>query len=228
MFGYGGAGASFVTMILTIVAIAVPVFWYSEEKTIATTTLEMGLGYSKTWQKMTMNGVTTETDTNNLDCDSGKGTDNQQKCCDGVKAGFAFMFMALVINLVQLVAFLNSAMKFVALPAFTPMAVTALLLVFHIIGWLTPMVCNDYIDDVNKNMFIDLKLSLSFILAVLSWIISLCTVGCGFMIMNAGPEEQPADGHGVPAPGAVTVETEKVAMDNEAAAPAADAPTASV
>lgn len=172
-----------VVMGLAIAGISIPLFYYSKEKHAGGEYVEMGLGLAEYFTKVGDADREYETTIS----ESCEGSDNDKKCCNARKAGFSFVIIGAVIQLIQIFAFLVPAM----LPAMAPLALSIGVSLCYLIAWATPVgACGDAIDDSSKLSYINLELSISFILLVVAWVLSLVNCALGFMVMKEGPAEE--------------------------------------
>lgn len=183
MYRYGGSCMGVVVMGLAIAGISIPLFYYSKVE-LKGQKFEMAVGLAGTSSKM---GDAHDGEYKTTISESCDGSDNEKKCCNAMKAGFSFVIIGAVIQLIQIFAFLVPAM----LPAMAPLALSIGVSLCYLIAWATPVgACGDLVDDANKLAYVDMELSIAFILLVVAWVLSLVNCALGFMVMKEGPAEE--------------------------------------
>lgn len=203
MLKFVGAGLAAFTLVLSIVAVAWPMLYYSRVESggdVAT----YGFGYYVAWWKMETNGATTECgddgypDCTNMltkTCDeiypSGTSSDlidDCDSCLNGVKAGFSFMFLGMLLNLAQMVSFVLPALGD-AIDGKMPIVLSAVTGLFYFFGWVCVLACGSWVDKQNESSAIDYGVSFSFIFGIVITLFNLGTCGIAGATMGKTEEE---------------------------------------
>merc|ERR1740130_2236209 len=127
----------------------------------------------------------------------GKDPDNWTSCCGGVKAGFAFVLIGIILHAVQIAAFALplAGMNYLDFEVMgnkiVAIVASAVLFFFYMLGWTIPLgQCAGYVDELNKESYVDLAPGASIAMLIMTWIFMLILIALGYMVMQESSDEE--------------------------------------